>query len=196
MGAEYIMLIKSVPVIAPDDNTLPRPDTAEPIRSPTMSPDPNNAVAGPGPSSRFSRYLSSLAVRPAPDPMIDHMDAGLSSLPSQGSIAQVLPNSQDSANGSTYAGEPHNPEADSYGYIEAVLGALFVLGKLTGALETVAQRVSTEIHHLIETTLDEVEERSALESNTIDKLADDSDPSRRERKKPLVDRTMFLYPQP
>ena len=124
-----------------------------------MSPDPDNAVAGPGPSSRFSRYLSSLAVRPAPDPMMDPMNLGISSLPSQGSIDQTRPDSQDVANGSTYTGEPHNPEADSYGYIEAVLEALFVLGKLTGALETVAQRVSTEIHHLIEITLDEVEER-------------------------------------
>jgi hypothetical protein len=30
---------------------------------------------------------------------------------------------------------------------------------LGGALEAVSQRVSTEIHHLIEATLDEVEER-------------------------------------
>jgi exocyst complex component 4 len=67
---------------------------------------------------------------------------------------------QDSSHGAEHGGEVYNPEADSYGYIEAVLEALFVLGKLTGALDTVAQRVSTEIHHLIESTLDEVEERS------------------------------------
>lgn len=52
-----------------------------------------------------------------------------------------------------------NPEADSYRYIENVLEALFILGKLNNALDTVTGRVSTEIHQLIETTLDEVEER-------------------------------------
>jgi exocyst complex component 4 len=71
------------------------------------------------------------------------------------------------ASGNTETSEAHNPEADSYRYIEAVLEALFVLGKLTGALETVAQRVSTEIHHLIEATLDEVEERWVAHLSSI-----------------------------
>jgi exocyst complex component 4 len=61
--------------------------------------------------------------------------------------------------------EVANPEADSYRYIEIVLEALFVLGKLNTALDTVTQRVTSEIHHLIETTLDEVEERYVDESN-------------------------------
>lgn len=91
--------------------------------------------------------------------MIDQLGSDLSTLPSQASIGSIGPDSQHDASGDTESGEAQNPEADSYRYIEAVLEALFVLGKLTGALETVAQRVSTEIHHLIETTLDEVEER-------------------------------------
>jgi exocyst complex component 4 len=52
-----------------------------------------------------------------------------------------------------------SPEAESYAYIETVLEALAVLGRLGGALERVTQRVSSEIHTLIEATLDEVEER-------------------------------------
>ncbi len=52
-----------------------------------------------------------------------------------------------------------NPEADSYAHMETVLEALAVLGRLGSALDTVAQRVPGEIHALVETTLDEVEER-------------------------------------
>jgi exocyst complex component 4 len=64
--------------------------------------------------------------------------------------------------------EVANPEADSYRYIEIVLEALIVRGKLNTALDTVTQRVTSEIHHLIETTLDEVEERYVDESNLAD----------------------------
>lgn len=52
-----------------------------------------------------------------------------------------------------------NPEADSYTYIENLLEALFVLGKLNNALDMITQRVPSEIHALVEVTLDEVEER-------------------------------------
>jgi exocyst complex component 4 len=148
----------AVPTIAPEDSSN-RTDPSEPVLSPAMSPDPSNAVAGPGPSSRFSRYLSSLAVRPAPDQMMDQLGSDLSNIASQASIDQAQPDSQHSGGLNTDTVDAHNPEADSYRYIEVVLEALFVLGKLGGALETVSQRVSTEIHHLIEATLDEVEER-------------------------------------
>lgn len=90
---------------------------------------------------------------------MDQLGSDLSAMPSQASMNHVRADSQHLKNGTADADEIYNPEADSYRYIEAVLEALFVLGKLSGALETVAQRVSTEIHHLIETTLDEVEER-------------------------------------
>lgn len=50
-------------------------------------------------------------------------------------------------------------EADSYRYVEIILESLAVLGRLGSALEIVSQRVSGEIHTLVESTLDEVEER-------------------------------------
>ena len=46
--------------------------------------------------------------------------------------------------------------------MQKLLEALSVLGKLGSALETIAQRAPSEIHILIETTLDEVEERRVL----------------------------------
>jgi exocyst complex component 4 len=111
-----------------------------PVLSGTDSPATTNAIAGPGPSSRFSRYLTSLTTRPAPDRTF------------------LDPNSARPESETTDT----NPEADSYRYIELILEALFVMGKLNSALDTVTQRVATEIHHLIESTLDEVDERYVL----------------------------------
>lgn len=53
----------------------------------------------------------------------------------------------------------NNPETDSYIYIENLLEALAVLGRLGQALDTVAQRAPGEIFALVDGTLDEVEER-------------------------------------
>ncbi|KAK4685429.1 exocyst complex component 4, partial [Tremellales sp. Uapishka_1] len=116
-----------------------------------------NAQAGPGPSSRFSRYLSTLAVKPSQDPALEYMgsDTGsgvsrLGQAPSNGSLASIM-------NGPSH--DHGNPEADSYAYMEVLLESLAALGRLGSALDMVAQRVPTEIHTLVDTTLDEVEER-------------------------------------
>jgi exocyst complex component 4 len=53
-----------------------------------------------------------------------------------------------------------NPEADSFAYMEMLLESLAVLGKLGSALDNVAQRLSSEIFTLVETTLEEVAERA------------------------------------
>ena len=52
-----------------------------------------------------------------------------------------------------------DPSGESYRLMETLLESLAVLGKLSTALDVVAQRVSSEIHTLIEITLDEVEDR-------------------------------------
>jgi hypothetical protein len=52
-----------------------------------------------------------------------------------------------------------NPEADSFLYMEGLLESLASLGKLKAAIDTVSQRISMEIHDLIENTIDEVDER-------------------------------------
>lgn len=53
-----------------------------------------------------------------------------------------------------------NPEADSFTYIEALLESLAILGKLGSALDSVMQRLQSEIFSLIESTVEEVEERA------------------------------------
>ena len=53
-----------------------------------------------------------------------------------------------------------NPEADSFSYMETLMESLAVLGKLGNALDVVSQRLPAEIYSLVETTLDEVSERT------------------------------------
>ncbi|KAK2461622.1 hypothetical protein APHAL10511_006085 [Amanita phalloides] len=53
-----------------------------------------------------------------------------------------------------------NPEADSFAYMETLAESLAVLGKLGTALDAISQRLSGEIFALVETTLNEVEERA------------------------------------
>ena len=55
---------------------------------------------------------------------------------------------------------PLNPEVDSFSYMETLVESLAVLGRLGNALDTVAQRLPNEVFTLVETTLDEVEERA------------------------------------
>lgn len=104
--------------------------------------------------SRLSSYLSGLAVRPSPDPASDFQTSDLGTQPSP-----LTPSWSESQMISDAPGTAGNPEADSYTYIENLLEALFVLGKLNNAMDIITQRVPSEIHALVEVTLDEVEER-------------------------------------
>ncbi len=59
-----------------------------------------------------------------------------------------------------------NPETDSFVYIETLLESLSVLGKLGGGLDIVAQRLPGEIFALIDSTVDEVSERTEYNRRT------------------------------
>lgn len=134
-----------------------------PIMGQAGAQEANDAIAEPHSSvtdrsiesSRFSRYLADLAIRPSPD-LLDL----LSPATVDGSMDGTARESQAFLDPDL---TPVNPEINSYAYIETLLEALFVLGKLGSALETISQRVTGEIHALVETTLDEVEERSAIQ---------------------------------
>jgi exocyst complex component 4 len=53
-----------------------------------------------------------------------------------------------------------NPETDSFTYLETILESLAILGKLGSGLETITQRLPMELYSIVETTIDEVNERS------------------------------------
>ena len=163
-----------MPVIDPSSDSLtPFSSSHEPQCSPPLVNGDHIAVAGPGPSSRFSRYLSSLSVKPSQDPLPAFLDPELGTILDISFIARRRsgPNNLNTtastvslasmAGGNTNGNgaDSANPEADSYAYMESLLEALAVLGRLGSALDTVAQRVPGEIHALVETTLDEVEDR-------------------------------------
>lgn len=60
---------------------------------------------------------------------------------------------------SNFTKASQNLELDSFAYLEGLLEGLGVLGKLGVGLDVISQRVQNEIYHLVDSTLEEVEER-------------------------------------
>ncbi|KAJ7071200.1 exocyst complex component sec8 [Mycena amicta] len=101
--------------------------------------------------TRLTRFLNDLALRPN-DPPYDLNN------PTFGSTGSDTLVGRSSA--SISAATASNPESDSFSYIETLLESFAVLGKLGSALDNVGQRLPSEIFALVESTLDEVEERA------------------------------------
>ena len=130
-------------------------------------PSPASPISRPTPISKF---LLDLTVRPNDPPYaIDEQNyrdstsgAALAASASSGTLGITAAQSSTSLAGmlSGTAAPPQNPEADSFSYIETLLEALAVLGRLGSALDVVAQKLPQEIYSLVESTLDEVEERA------------------------------------
>jgi exocyst complex component 4 len=119
---------------------------------------PDNA-----PPSRLSRFLDSLSLKPndPPHDVESSTQRRNSSLQSSGGMTTSA--SLLSLGGVSLANQnqsQRNPEADSFAYIETLLEALAVLGKLGSALDLVAQRLPNEVFALVEGTLAEVEDRA------------------------------------
>ncbi|KAF8917620.1 Sec8 exocyst complex component-specific domain-containing protein [Mucidula mucida] len=101
------------------------------------------------PRTRLSRFLQDLALRPN-DPPHDLDDPN-----SRHDVAPTVAPTTNSASGMM-----HNPEADSFSYLETILESLAVLGRLGSALDNVVQRVPIEVFSLVDTTLEEVSDRA------------------------------------
>ncbi|WVR04091.1 hypothetical protein IAU60_001090 [Kwoniella sp. DSM 27419] len=178
----YTLGQQQLPIIDPRHQAEPssKTEAASLVTSDAEIPAANGVTAGP--SSRLSRYLNNLATKPSQDPLLDFINTDLSSAPSlprvthqragSNSLGQAGSHSSlaSLANGSATP-DSGNPEADSYAYMETLLEALASMGKLSTALEMVSQRVPGEIHTLVESTLDEVEERSERRREEVDHLA-------------------------
>lgn len=117
-------------------------------------------------SSRFSSYISHLAVKPNHEPILNEIAArsgrSASQLANTASITSLtsIGTTTDAVTG----------EVDSFAYMETLLEALAALGKLGTALDALVTRVPTEIHSLIDTTSDEVEERAEQRAEEISAL--------------------------
>lgn len=133
---------------------------------------PNGSIRAPSTSFqgiRLSRYLTGLATRPN-DPPYDLDDANFRTSVSMQELSVSISASVSSSSNLGILAVPNsslplghssvNPEADSFAYIETLLESLAILGKLGSALDSVLQRLQSEIFSLIESTVEEVEERA------------------------------------
>lgn len=98
--------------------------------------------------TRLTRFLNDLALRPN-DPPHDLNDPSF-----RNSGAEFT------GQNFTFNSTANNPESDSFAYMETLLESFAVLGKLGNALDNIGQRLPSELFTLVETTLDEVEERA------------------------------------
>ncbi|GMK54564.1 hypothetical protein CspeluHIS016_0111500 [Cutaneotrichosporon spelunceum] len=109
------------------------------------------------PDSRFSTYLTMLAVKPNHEPLLNEV-AGNSR---HGRTGGQASNTTSITSISSLTGdEPMGGEFDTFGYMEMILEALAAMGRLGSALDIVIQRVPVEIHQLIDATTEEVAERA------------------------------------
>lgn len=106
--------------------------------------------------SRFSQYITSLAVKPNQEPV-------LSDVPEKGVTARTSVQMQNTTSITSLASlkeqEHVTPELDAFTYMEMLLESLAAMGRLGAALDVIVQRVPVEIQQLIDTTTDEVAER-------------------------------------
>lgn len=124
---------------------------------------------------KIFRYLKSLSVKPAPDSNVagDLGEIGVAPgyLKEMGTAMTASQstdnmNTAGAANGTVNGDSGNyqqlNPETDSFLYIEMLLESLAKLGKIKLTQEVILQRLPTELHQLVDATIDEVDSRSEL----------------------------------
>lgn len=121
-------------------------------------------ILGENDGSRFSQYLAHLAIKPNQEPILSELTRK-----SRSSLAGRNTMSITSINSLAYNDGPG--DLDSFTYMESLLEALGALGRLGQALDTLVQRVPSEIHTLIETTMEEVNDRADQRAEEMSALA-------------------------
>lgn len=122
--------------------------------------DQSPSLSGSSCPPRLKQFLDKLTIKPNEPPLdLNEPDIRASAtLPrpfSSGSLSSMIANA-------TRSDQPRNPESDSFAYMENLLEALAVLGKIGSALDVVSQRLPTEIYSLVDQTVDEVYERAEM----------------------------------
>ncbi|KAF8445773.1 Sec8 exocyst complex component-specific domain-containing protein [Boletus edulis BED1] len=154
----YLQPTRSVPKVELEDQLGHTNAPSSSIRAPST----NFYTQG----TRLSHYLNALATRPndAPYDLNDANFRTSTTLQELSAISATLSSSSNlgmmTAPSAVHLASPNvNPEADSFTYIETLLESLAILGKLGNALDSIMQRLPGEIFSLIESTVDEIEER-------------------------------------
>ncbi len=111
--------------------------------------------------SKLDEFLHDLALRPANENPSDVAESSnLLKSPSQTtnfSSSSVTLNRESTADA-----PPEHAESNSFKYIETLLESLAVLGRLGSGLDVVSQRAALEVYTLVESTIDDVRERSEV----------------------------------
>ncbi|SGY79129.1 BQ5605_C008g05051 [Microbotryum silenes-dioicae] len=118
--------------------------------------------------TKLHRYLNYLSLRPSINPLldepIDDIHDSLSPTADDGSVGldgTGIPLGGDKFESSGDKQRPKkNLELDSFAYIEMLMECLACLGKLGYGLDAISQRVQGEMFQLVETTVEEVDERN------------------------------------
>lgn len=146
----------------PKDSVTSRDDEEPERRSSIGNIDPSNP--------RLSRFLQDLSAKPARDPILNLSDdelVNLPAIPSRGASRYLsafgVPGAAETSVGDLEEMQNNSvasdPETDSFAYMEMVMEALAILGRLGPALEILGQRIAAELFHLVEITIDEVADR-------------------------------------
>lgn len=121
------------------------------------APQSPSVSSGPYPP-RLRHFLDDLMTKPNDSPSdskgVDLKPSSATRSFSVASLASLISN--------LGADQIQNPESDSFGYLETVLESLAVLGKLGSALDAVCQRLPSEIYALVDSTIDDVNERAEI----------------------------------
>ncbi|KAL0951436.1 hypothetical protein HGRIS_008128 [Hohenbuehelia grisea] len=137
---------------SPNQDNLPTVEFEE-DRDAAQDPQavPGSPTSPSSRPSRLTRFLNDLSLRPN-DPPLDLDEPNFRNSQKMSSLSNFSSSGASSL--------PNNPEVDSFAYMETLLESLAVLRQLGSALDTVAQRLPTELFGMVETTLDEASERA------------------------------------
>ncbi|PLW42165.1 hypothetical protein PCANC_08604 [Puccinia coronata f. sp. avenae] len=133
---------------------------------PSHQSDIQNSNTPSGPIPYLRSYLNDLMTQPQSNPLEEEADLFLEL--STSSLHSELGNGHARRISTAHSGlggtkkrrnQSTNPELDSFKYIESLIESFAVLGKLSLGLDTILQRVPVEVYALVETTLNEVDER-------------------------------------
>lgn len=125
----------------------------------STEPHEQSTEQGPSRPAKLSKYLNNLALRPSNESPADAADDS-DLLNTTTAFPSSVSSNRLSTTGAPQASQ--SPDSDSFEYIETLVEALAVLGKLGSGVDTIAQRLPLELFNLVETTVNEVRERAEL----------------------------------
>ncbi|OAV94393.1 hypothetical protein PTTG_03089 [Puccinia triticina 1-1 BBBD Race 1] len=147
------------------DPTAAHPSSYHASASSRQHKNTENCNGPSSPIPYLRNYLNDLMTQPQSNPLVEEADLFLelssTSLHSEMGTehARKVSTSTGGMAANKRRNQSANPELDSFKYIESLIESFAVLGKLSLGLDTVLQRVPVEVYTLVESTLNEVDER-------------------------------------